>query len=44
MNVKAINEHLFNGAIDIPGVFPHLDTLRSCPYIFDVEFGMPEFT
>ena len=44
MNVKAINELLLNGVIDTPGVFPHLDALQLMPYIFDVEFGIPEFS
>lgn len=44
MNVRHINEQLLLGAIDTPGVFPHIDTLRSKQFIFDVDFGIQEFT
>lgn len=44
MNVNDINGLLLKGSIDTPGVFPHLDALQARPYVFDIEFGMPEFT
>lgn len=44
MNVRSINEQLMVGAIDTPGVFPHLDALRTKPFIFAVDFGIPNFT
>ncbi|MGD9201546.1 MAG: AAA family ATPase [Chitinispirillia bacterium] len=40
MNVKQINEILFSGNIDQNGVFPHVDTLKLSPIIFDFDFGL----
>lgn len=42
MNVNQINEALWRGEVGVPGVLPHLDQLAQVPFVFDVEFGLPE--
>ena len=42
MDIQSINNNLSQANIDIPGMFPHLDYLRSAPYIFSIHFGLEE--
>lgn len=39
MNVRQINENLLAGNLK-PGVFPHLDELKSLKYVFSTDFGL----
>ncbi|MGM0577861.1 MAG: ATP-binding protein [Myxococcota bacterium] len=40
MDVSDINDALFRGAIDQPGVLPHLDRVERRAVRFDVDFGL----
>ncbi len=42
MNVKEINQALATGALDRPGLFPHLEELSLAPHIFPLDFGLKE--
>ena len=42
MNVRQINEHLLRGSTAERGLFPHVDGLRSAPFVFVVDFGLAE--
>ncbi|MBI4601729.1 MAG: ATP-binding protein [Planctomycetes bacterium] len=42
MNVRDINMALSQGIEDQDGLFPHLDDLRSAPYVFKMDFGLGE--
>lgn len=42
MDVSQVNEHLLHGRLDATGIFPHLEALARSPFIFRVEFGLPE--
>ena len=42
MNIREINQALFEGKTDVPGVLPHRDELKKLNYIFEVNFGLPE--
>ncbi|MBD3335424.1 MAG: AAA family ATPase [Candidatus Eisenbacteria bacterium] len=42
MDVKQANEHLLHGRLDVPGLFPHLEDLAAAPFVFEVDFGLPE--
>jgi uncharacterized protein len=41
MNVNNINDALVHGALDRPGLFPHLELLERAAIVFDVDFGLP---
>jgi uncharacterized protein len=40
LNNHQINQCLLNGDINIPGVLPHLDNLKSIHFIFEQDFGL----
>ena len=40
MDHYQINQCLLNGNINIPGVLPHLDNLKSIHFIFEQDFGL----
>ncbi len=40
MNVDAINKALLQGAINEPGLFPHLDNLHESTLVLDIDFGL----
>lgn len=40
MNVKDINDRLFRGQIDVPGLFPHLEALALTSPTFRIDFGL----
>ncbi len=42
MNVNQLNSALSRGILDRPGLFPHLERLAGLPFVFDVDFGLPE--
>ncbi|MGD0466425.1 MAG: ATP-binding protein [Gammaproteobacteria bacterium] len=42
MDNRQINQCLINGNIDLPGVLPHLDSLKIINFIFEQNFGLPE--
>lgn len=42
MDVTLINQALAQGQLDAPGVFPHIEQLNRAPFVFPVEFGLPE--
>jgi len=42
MDVKGMNSHLSEGRLDIPGLFPHLDTLARTRFTFQMHFGLEE--
>jgi len=41
VDVRSINKHLQLGQLDVPGLFPHLERLRSSGPIFQIDFGLP---
>lgn len=41
MDNHQINQCLLNGNINIPGVLPHLDSLKLVNFIFKQDFGLP---
>jgi len=40
MNVNKVNEALSLGAVETPGLFPHLEELARLPFVFSFEFGL----
>lgn len=42
MNVRQVNDRLIRGEIDATGLFPHLDSLRTSPFVYNFEFGLDE--
>jgi len=42
MDIATINSKLYDGDIDVPGLFPHLDNLKKENLIFDIDFGLTE--
>lgn len=40
MYAAQINQALSAGAIDQPGIFPHVENLGHMPFIFNMEFGL----
>lgn len=42
MDIEIINHHLAQGNIEQPGIFPHLDSLKEAPFVFNVDFGLKE--
>ena len=40
MDLANINRALSAGEIDQSGLFPHLDSLKRAPYIFEIDFGL----
>lgn len=40
MNVSKINQALFSGKVDLPGLFPHLELLEQQAFRFEVNFGL----
>jgi predicted AAA+ superfamily ATPase len=42
MDVNSLNSHLLEGRLDIPGLFPHLDTLAKSSFRFRMHFGLDE--
>jgi len=42
MNVRQVNDALFRGEIDRPGLLPHATRLAARPLRFEVEFGLDE--
>jgi len=40
VNVKEINDALSRGALEEPGLFPHLEELNRLPFVFSFEFGL----
>lgn len=40
MNVNGINKALLSGAINTPGLFPHIEALQRQPYKFTLSFGL----
>lgn len=42
MNVSEANNLLLEGRVNIPGLFPHLDTLAQAPFVFKMDFGLNE--
>lgn len=39
---NTINELLFHGEINNPGILPHLEQLKTAKYVFNIDFGLPE--
>lgn len=40
VNVEHVNEALAAGNLDVPGLFPRLESLRDAPAVFRVEMGL----
>ncbi|MBN1684279.1 MAG: ATP-binding protein [Gammaproteobacteria bacterium] len=40
MDIPSINNNLAQAKINIPGMFPHLDSLKSAPCVFTIHFGL----
>lgn len=40
MHTQNINQCLAAGSIDQQGVFPHIDQLMQCPFVFSMNFGL----
>ncbi len=40
MNIKEINKKLSRGELDLPEMFPHLERLKTAPYVFNIDFGL----
>lgn len=40
MNVERVNACLASGNLDVPGLFPRLESLRDAPAVFRVELGL----
>lgn len=41
MDNYLINQSLIAGEIDRPGVLPHRDQLKTIPFVFEADFGLP---
>ncbi len=37
-----VNGHLALGEVDVAGLLPHFDGLKAAPYVFNVNFGLPQ--
>ena len=42
MNVDQVNTALLAGQLDLPGLFPRLETLAAAPAVFQVAFGLDD--
>jgi predicted AAA+ superfamily ATPase len=42
MDVNTINSLLLEGRVDVPGLFPHLDSLAQTPFRFEMHFGLED--
>ncbi|MBI3926364.1 MAG: ATP-binding protein [Armatimonadetes bacterium] len=42
MNVREINQALWQGETGLPGILPHLDQLAHAPFVYQMEFGLGE--
>jgi hypothetical protein len=40
VNVDRVNEALAAGSLNLPGLFPRLESLRDAPAVFRVEMGL----
>ena len=40
MDLNEFNDQLLRGNIDQSGLFPHLDQLKTAPFVFNIDFGL----